>query len=364
MKKVLEGSYAIAEAVKSCAPKVIASFPITPQTHIPERLAEMVADGELDAEFLNVESEHSAMAVCIGAQATGVRTFTASSSQGIALMWELLHIASGMRLPIVMAVANRSLSAPLNIWNDWSDSIGCRDTGWIQLYCKDAQEAYDTTIQAYRIAEDVLLPVMVCIDGFFLSHTLEPVVLDGNGFVRPYKPHVTLDPKKPVSQGCYATPEYFQEFKKQQQDAMDSSLDVIQKVNSEYAKKTGRRYGSGLLECVGMKGARYAILTMGTLSGTIEHALEKGVGLVRLRSYRPFPAKELQKALQGVEAVAVLEKDISLGIGGAVWSELRGFIDKPVSCFIGGLGGRDVRAEDIKGVISTLKKKGDKIHWV
>ncbi len=326
----------------------------------------MVADGELDAEFINVESEHSAMAACIGAQATGVRTFTASASQGIALMWELLHVASGMRLPIVMAVANRSLSAPLNIWNDWSDSIGCRDCGWIQLYCKDAQEAYDTTLQAYRIAEKVLLPVMVCIDGFFLSHTLEPVAIDAKDFVGEYKPHVTLDPKNPVTQGCYATPEYFQEFKKQQADAMEAALKVIEEINEEFSKKTGRSYGNGLVECAGMKNAKYAIVTMGTLSGTVEHVLEKNkdVGLVRLRSYRPFPAKELQKALKDVQAVAVIEKDVSLGIGGALWSELRGFVKKPVSCFIAGLGGRDVTIRDIEAIIEKLRKKDEKINWV
>ena len=197
-KSVIEGSRAIAEAVRLCAPKVIAAYPITPQTHIVEELAGMVANGAIDAEYINAESEHSAMAACIGAQATGTRTFTATSSQGLALMWELLYVASGMRLPIVMAVANRALSAPLNIWNDWSDSMGARDSGWIQLYCETAQEALDTVIQAYKISEnkDVLLPAMVCIDGFFLSHVYEPVDVPESlkGFISSYKPHVVLDP--------------------------------------------------------------------------------------------------------------------------------------------------------------------------
>src|SRR3989338_6101575 len=216
-KKVIEGSHAIAEAVRLCAPKVIAAYPITPQTHIVERLAEMVADGILDCEYLNVESEHSAMAACICAQATGVRTFTATSSQGLALMFELLHVASGMRLPIVIAVANRALSAPLNIWNDWSDSISCRDAGWIQLYCESPQEAYDTIIQAYRIAEHkrVLLPVMVCVDGYYLTHTSEPVSMltSLDGFLGDYEPEFKLDTENPLSLGEYANPDYYQEFK-------------------------------------------------------------------------------------------------------------------------------------------------------
>ncbi len=328
----------------------------------------MAADGEIDCEYLNVESEHSAMAACIGAQATGVRTFTATSSQGLALMFELLHVASGMRLPIVMAVANRALSAPLNIWNDWSDSISCRDTGWIQLYCKNPQEAQDTTIQAYRIAEEVLLPVMVCVDGFYLSHVYEPVDVPENakGFIQDYKPHVMLDTKKPVSQGEYAGPEIFQEFKEQQSIAMNNALASIQKVNAEFGRKFNRRYGNGLIETYNMP-AKHAIVTMGTLAETIEYVIEKNrindIGIVRIKSFRPFPDDELKKSLSKTESIGVVEKDISLGTGGALWSEMR-FIEAPMSDFICGLGGRDVTENDIKNIIESIRKKKEGIFWV
>jgi len=331
----------------------------------------MVANGEIDAEYICMESEHSAMAACIGAQATGVRTYTATSSQGLALMWELLYIASGMRLPIVMNVANRSLSAPLNIWNDWSDSIGCRDSGWIQLYCETAQEALDTTIQAYKIAEnkDILLPVIVCIDGFYVSHTFEPVDIPESvkGFLEKYKPHVTLDPKNPITQGSYATPAYYQEFKEQQQIAIEKSKQLIKKVNSEFSSKFKRKYGNGLIELTNMDSADYAIVTMGSIAGTIKHVLKKekikDIGLVRLKSYRPFPEEELKKTLSSVKSIGVLEKDISLGIGGALWSELR-FIQKPMANFIAGLGGRDIKEDEIKQIFSAIRKKKQGIHWI
>lgn len=339
-------------------------------THIVEKLAEMAANGILDCEYLNVESEHSAMAACIGAQATGVRTFTATSSQGLALMFELLHVASGMRLPIVMAVANRALSAPLNIWNDWSDSISCRDSGWIQLYCKNPQEALDTTIQAYRIAEDknVLLPVMVCVDGFYLSHVYEPVDVPESikGILNDYMPHATLNPENPVSQGEYAGPEIFQEFKQQQHNAMNNALKVIKQVNNEFGRKFGRKYGNGLIETYNMP-AKHAIVTMGTLAETIEHVIEKNkikdVGIVRIKSFRPFPASALENVLGKSDSIGVVEKDISLGIGGALRSEL-GFIDVPMANFICGLGGRDVTENDIKNIFEGIRKKKEGIIWV
>lgn len=328
----------------------------------------MVANGEINAEYLNVESEHSAMAACIGAQATGVRTFTATSSQGLALMFELLHVASGMRLPIVMAVANRALSAPLNIWNDWSDSISCRDAGWIQLYCKSPQEALDTTIQAYRIAEEVFLPAMVCVDGFYLSHVYEPVDIPENvkGFIQEYKPCAVLDTKNPVSQGEYAGPEAYQEFKEQQYNAMNNALGVIQQVNAEFGKAFGRKYGNGLIETYNMP-AKHAIVTMGTLAETMEHVIEtnniKDIGIVRIKSFRPFPEDELKKTLSKTEFIGIVEKDISLGIGGALWSEMR-FIDSPMSNFICGLGGRDVTETDIKNIFNSVRNKKKGVFWV
>ncbi len=384
--KVIEGSHAIAEAVKMCRPSVISAYPITPQTHIVEKLAEMVASGELNSEYLNVESEHSAMASCIGAQATGVRTFTATCSQGLALMWELLYIASGMRLPIVMSVTNRALSAPLNIWNDWSDSFGARDSGWIQLYCETAQEAFDTTLQAYRIAENngVLLPVMVCVDGFWLSHVYEPVSIPDNlkDFVKPYIPpqidlfngsvekkiKIVLDPKQPISQGEYATPDFYQEFREAQQTAMMNSKSVIMDVHEEFSKIFGRKYGDGLIETYNMDSAKHAIISMGSVCGTIKHFIEtekiKDVGLVRIRSFRPFPSDELRKALNGVQSVGILEKVVSPGLGGPLATEVKSFVKMPASNFIGGLGGRDIKLEDIKNIFDLIREGDEKMHWI
>ena len=371
MKTIMEGSHAVAEAARLVGPKVIAAYPITPQTHIVEKLAEMVANGELDAEYLNVESEHSAMAACIGAQATGVRTYTATCSQGLALMWELLHIASGMRLPIVMGVTNRTLSAPLNIWGDWSDGIGSRDTGWIQLWVENVQEAFDATIQAYKIAERVQLPVMVCMDGFYLSHVYEPLETatesDVSKFVGEYKPQFMLDVKNPISIGEYATPEHFQEFKVEQQRAMDDAKKAIDDVNNEFSKSFGRKYGDGLIETFNMP-ARNVIVTMGSIVGTMKHVIKQNgirdIGIVRLRSYRPFPGNELRKVLANAENIAVFEKDISLGIGGALWSEVKAFGEKPVASFVGGLGGRDIGPKWIEKMFE-LVRSGDKgFHWI
>lgn len=362
--KVIEGSHAIAEAVKLAGPKVIAAYPISPQTHIVEKLADMAANGEIDAEYLNVESEHSALAACIGAQATGVRTFTATASQGLALMFELLHIASGMRLPLVMAVSNRALSAPLNIWNDWSDSISCRDSGWIQLYCETPQEAYDTVLHAYRIAEHrkVLLPVMVCVDGYYLTHTYEPVSIlrSAKGFLDAYEPHFVLDAKNPLSVGEYANPDYYQEFKEAQHEAMGNAANIIGDVNSEFGERFGRAYGNGLLETYNMESASHAVLTMGTLSGTIKHFIQKekitDIGLIRLRAFRPFPSEALAKICSQVQNIAVIEKDISFGSGGALATELKSVTEKPVSSFIGGLGGRDITMQQIRDVFDAARK--------
>lgn len=371
LTKVIEGSHAIAEAVKIVGPKVIAAYPITPQTHIVERLAEMVANKEIDAEYLNVESEHSALAACIGAQATGVRTFTATASQGLALMFELLHVASGMRLPLVMAVGNRALSAPLNIWNDWSDSISCRDSGWIQLYCESPQEAYDTVIQAYRIAEhkSVLLPVMVCVDGYYLTHTSEPVSMLSSlgGFLGDYEPEFKLDTENPLSLGEYANPDYYQEFKEAQHNAMADALPVIAETNDEFEKKFGRGYGNGMLETFNMENASHAVLTMGTLSSTIKHFIEtekSDVGLIRLRSFRPFPSECLKDACSDVRSIAVIEKDISFGSGGALATELRSVLDVPVASFVGGLGGRDITLQQIKDVFDAVRKDEEGLRFV
>jgi len=369
MRDILEGSMALAEAVKLCRPAVIAAYPITPQTHIVEDLASMIANGELDSEYVMVESEHSAMSACLGAQATGVRTYTATSAQGLALMWEMLYIVSGMRMPVVMTNANRALSAPISIWNDQQDSIGARDSGWIQLYGETNQEIADTSIQAYMIGEnhDVLLPVMVNMDGFTLTHTVEPVDIpaqeDVDSFLPPYKPLYELNPASPVTMGPIAFPDSFMEFRKQQHDAMGKALNVIKKTNEKFSDRFGRSYGDGLLEFYNMENADYAIVAMGSIAGTVKHVLDRAensdVGLVRIRCYRPFPKDELKNALKDVESIGVIEKNIAPGFGGAVGADLRSIGLYNTHDFIAGLGGRDVRFEDIERIISEIRSAGD-----
>ncbi len=373
MRKIMETSHAIAEAVKLCNPKVIAAYPITPQTHIVEKLADIVADGDLDAEYINVESEHSAMSACVGAQAAGVRTYTATASQGLALMHEILFIASGMRLPIVMTVANRSLSSPLSIWNDWSDSMASRDAGWIQLFCETAQEAFDTTIQAYKIAENkkVLLPVMVCIDGFILSHVYEPVEIEKKPDVKKFLPDYSgfaMDFDKPVTQGTWAGPEFYQEFKEVQQDAMKEALKVIVETDSEFKNQFNRSYGNGLIELYNMKDAKHAIISMGSVCGTIKHVLDKhkikDVGLIRIKSYRPFPNQELKNAMKNIESIAVLEKDISLGASGALFADVCTVTKVNSLDVISGLGGRDITDNMILDIIEKIKSKQEGLIWL
>ncbi len=372
MKNVVEGSFAAAKAVQLCNPGVIAVYPITPQTHIPEELAKMIADGELDSEMVRVESEHSAMAACIGSQATGVRSYTATSSQGLALMHEMLFVASGMRLPIVMTNVNRTLSSPINIWNDQSDSFAERDSGWIQLYCENAQEIFDTHIQAFRIAEETLLPVMVCLDGYILSHTSEPVeFLDREAVVKflpGYKPGFSLNPARPVTMGPLGTPEHFIYFKKQQDEAMGKALETIRKVNREYSSISGRLYGNGLIETVNLvDGKDSALITLGSVAGTARALLDKmGIGLIRLKSLRPFPLEELKKACQGLKSLGVLEKDISPGCNGALYNEVRsalyGLDGRPrISGFIAGLGGRDISMRDMEMVMRKIRCRNGKL---
>ncbi|MEM5798085.1 MAG: pyruvate ferredoxin oxidoreductase [Candidatus Aenigmatarchaeota archaeon] len=360
-RKVISGAQAIAEAVRLVRPGVIAAYPITPQTGIVEALARFVADGMLDSEFITVESEHSAMAACIGAQATGVRSYTATSSQGLALMSELLWVASGMRLPIVMTVANRALSAPLNIWNDQSDSLAFRDAGWIQIYAENAQEAYDSQIQAWQIAEKVNLPVMVCIDGYVLSHTYEPVqMIDSlKPFLKEYRPEVCLNPAKPVTLGCLATPEWYVHFKKQQNEAMKQAETVIKDTNRAFHSNFGRCYGNGLIE-VENDGNDCALITAGSVTGTVRACLDEiGIGLIKLRCFRPFPVEEMRKACKGLRAVGVLEKAVSFGAGGPIYNEvssaLHGF-DINISGFATGLGGQDITLEMIKEIAERIKQ--------
>jgi pyruvate ferredoxin oxidoreductase alpha subunit len=381
----LNGDEAVALAVKQCDVDVVAAYPITPQTIIVEKFSEYVANGEVETEYVCTESEHSAMAACLAASATGARAFTASASAGLALMHEMLFVTSGCRAPVVMAIANRALSAPLNIHGDHSDAMAERDSGWIQIYCENAQEVYDSVIQAFRIAEhlNVQLPVIVGLDGFTLSHTLEnvktlsdgdvktfvgtrqfPVVLTHEGKTVPYK----LAPESPMTMGPIALPNYYFEFKRQQEEAMRNALVVIPQVHDEYAEMSGRSYGDGLLEQYALEDAEVAIVCLGSTAGTVKTVIDvlraEGVraGLLRIRTYRPFPAEALVKALSSAKAVAVLERSMSFGGGGgAVFHEARNaFYDAATRPFIvnyvHGLGGRDTNQTQIRRVYEDLQK--------
>lgn len=382
-RDIMHGSHAVAEAVKLCDVNVISAYPITPQTHIVEDIAKMVADGDIKAEYVKVESEHSAMSVVIAASGTGARTFTATASQGLALMHEMLFVASGMRLPIVMVNANRALSAPINIWNDQQDSIAERDCGWIQLYVETNQEALDTTIMAFKIAEnkDVFLPVMVCMDGFVLTHTVEPVEIPDqtavSKFLPSYKPELYLDPKSPMALGPIADPGIYMELRHAQQTAMENAFEVIKEVSSEFKKTFGRAYGTGLVEEFKTENAEVIIVTLGSVAGTIKDVIEESgdekTGLLRIKSYRPFPKDEIKKVLQHAKVVGVVEKDVSIGLGkGALASEIRdamyGHETPKIISFMAGLGGRDIDLESVKGVIAhckkALSKEVDESVWV
>ncbi|PWR72996.1 pyruvate ferredoxin oxidoreductase [Methanospirillum lacunae] len=376
MKGILEGSHAAAEAAKLCRPDVVSAYPITPQTHIVERLAEMVADGELDSEYICVESEFSALSACLGASAAGSRVYSATSSQGLLLMTEVCFNVAGMRQPIVMSIANRAVGAPLSIWNDQQDSIALRDCGWIQIYAEDAQEIHDFHYIAYKVAEDhdVLLPVFICFDGFILSHTYEPVDMptqaEVDAFLPPYKPYNMLDAKNPISMGMYATPEYYMEFRYEIDQAMVRSLDVIRRVGKEFGQKFGRDY-SNLVEAYKLEDAEVAIVALGSVSGTIKDAIDemradgKKVGLLRLIVFRPFPAEDVKKALSGIKKVGVFEKNLSIGarMKGAVGYEVKDAVnDSSVSVlsYVAGLGGRDITIADIKKMVGEIEAgRGD-----
>ena len=373
MKRVgLESSIAIAEAVKMANVDVISAYPITPQTHIVERLAQIVADGELDANYIPVESEHSAMSGCLGASAVGARTFTATAGQGLELMHEVLYVASAMRLPVVMAVCNRALSSPLNIWGDHSDVMAVRDTGWIQLFAENAQQAFDLTLCAFRIAEDpaVLLPTMVHIDGFHLSHVIEAVLLpeadEVKKFLPPFRPLYTLNPDRPVSMGDMAAPDVYAEAKKMQDEALRNSREVVLKAWREFGKLLGRNYSP--VETFRAEDADVLLLTMGSFSEVAMEAIDllrgKGekVGGVRLRLWRPFPFEELRQAVERAKLLIVLDRAVSFGGPGPVCSEIKAALShlekKPkVIGFIGGLGGRDI---PVKGFQDMIRRGMDK----
>lgn len=359
----MEGAAAAAEAARLARIDVVAAYPITPQSHIAERLAEMVADGELDAEFVCVESEHSAMSACMGASAVGARTFTATAGQGLELMHEVLYVVSAMRLPVVMAVVNRTLSAPLNIWGDHSDAMATRDCGWIQLFAENVQDVFDLVICAFRIGEDrrVLLPAMVHLDGFHLSHVVEPLFLleqeQVDGFLPEYRSPLPLNPDRPVTMGAYGPPFIYTEVKKAQQVALAASKEVILEVWREFGDLSGRYYSP--VETYRTEDAEVLLLTMGSFSGmammAVDNMREAGrkVGLVGLRLWRPFPFEGFRQAVEGAEVLVVLDRALSFGgPGGPVFSEVRSALyerGKPrVVGFVGGLGGRDIFPRDFE----------------
>ncbi|MDR2623874.1 MAG: pyruvate ferredoxin oxidoreductase [Methanobrevibacter sp.] len=375
IKKVITSNQAVAEAVKLVKPDVIPVYPITPQTTISEYLAQYVADGDIDSEYIRVESEHSALSASIGASGAGIRVFTATSSQGLMLMHEIIFAAAGMRLPIVMANANRAISAPINIWNDQQDSIAQRDSGWIQLYVENAQEALDTVLQAYKIAENenVLLPVMVCLDGFYLTHTVEPVEIPDQDKVDDFLPkyhgkYSFLDPKKPASVGTLADTEHYMEIRYQIEEAMRKSMGVIKKVDTQFKDSFGRKYG--LIDAYKCEDADIVLIAMGsictTLRYTVDQYRENGekIGLLKVKSYRPFPVEEIKEALVNVKKVGVLDKNIAFGIGGALYIDIKAKTDIEAYSFIVGLGGRDINPKEVDEIIEKTKNPIRDISWI
>jgi len=375
MKEFIEGSHAIAQVIKSCQPGVISAYPITPQTHIVEDLAQLVADGELKSQFVNVESEHSAASVVLGASATGVRVYTATSSQGLFYMQEVVFNIGGMRLPVVMTCANRAISAPINIWNDQQDSISLRDSGWFQIYAEDNQEAVDFHLIAYRLAEDkrVMLPVMVCMDGFILTHGMETVDMPEqdkvNKFLPSYKPLYKLDPADPVSMGLLADPDYYMETRFAIQETMRESVEYLSEISKEFNDVFGRDYKDLLVEEYQLKDAEKVVVAMGSVCGTIKEVVDeqrakgKKIGLLRIISYRPFPYARIYEALKDIPKVAVLDKAVSLGAYAPVAVEVKAAFygkkkgPKVISSFVGGLGGRDITLETIHEVFRRLTAK-------
>ena len=373
----LSGNSAVAYAVKSADVDVISAYPITPQTTIVEKLAEFIANGELDAEMIHVESEHSALSAAIGASATGARVYTASSSQGIALMYEIMFIASSLRLPIVMTIATRALSAPINIWNDHSDFMAVSDTGWVMMMAENNQEAHDDVILAYRIAEDpeLLLPVVTALDGYFMTHTIEPIKVvekdEALSFAPKRKTWFTLDPDKPITIGALGDPQWYFEFKKQQYEAMKRSREVFEKSAEEFARVFGRRYGA--VEFYGDDNPEVMLIAMGHVVGNIKAYLSKArrenlkVGVLKVKLYRPFPEDLIVKYLEDVKIVGVVDRALIPGSAspGPLYSEVaislrKHGIDTKALNFICGLGGRPITHEHISMMLSKLSEFKDK----
>ena len=380
MKDFVSGNDAVAHAVRLCRTPLISAYPITPQTSIYERLSAWEASGKIKGIMMRTESEHSAMASCIGASLTGVRTFTATSSQGLALMHEMLHFAAGCRLPIVMANVNRIISAPWGFWADHLDSLSQRDTGWVQFYCENGQEALDTVIQAYRIAEQVYLPVMIALDAFFVSHFVEPLEIPEQDQVDGFLPPLNLPHKFDVDKPGFLVPvvssEKYREYKNLAAVGMDSVKEIALRVDGEFREKFGRGYG--IIEPFMLDDAEVVVVTAGSMTSTARLAIRKmreegkKAGLLKIRAFRPFPVEALQQALRGRKKIAVLDRDFSLGGGGIFCQELRSALvhspDHPlVFSYIAGVGGTDVSPETIEQIATRAMARSepaDEPEWI
>ncbi|HLB69971.1 MAG: pyruvate ferredoxin oxidoreductase [Candidatus Methanoperedens sp.] len=380
MKKVITGDHAVAIGAKLCRVEVVPAYPITPQTLIIEHISDFVYDGELDARFLTMESEHSVMSAAAAAEAAGARVFTATSSQGLAFMHEMLYATAPLRLPVVMVNASRTLGGPPGIWCEYNDSMGARDSGWLQVYVEDNQEALDMVIQSYRIAEDkrVLLPVMPCIDGFVLTHTVEPVEVpeqrDVDSFLPAYDPDIVLDPARPAMIGTFMPAEYIMEMRRQTVEAFESAKKVIKEITALFARSFGRDYG-GLIDTYHMEDAEIALVTMGTVTSTARQVVDelrqegKKAGLVKLRFFRPFPSEELREVLSGIKAVGVADRSISYHDGGPAFNEIRSSLygmNIPVIDHLAGIGGRDVTEGQIRKMFEITQRaaEGEKVKII
>jgi len=380
MEKVIEGTHAASYAAKLARVGVIAAYPITPSSSVVELISEMCARGEMDAKFISVESEHSAMASCVGASAAGARAFTATSSHGLALMHEMLHWAANGRLPIVMVNVNRAMGPPWTIWADQTDSLSQRDTGWMQYYCESNQEVLDTILMAYKVSERVRLPSMLNLDAFFLSHTSEPVDIpeqeDVDAFLPPWNPDLKVDPADPHAFGGLANADYYMELRYLIEQSMDEARGAIKEVSGEFEAGFGRKYD--LVETIQLDGAEVVLVTSGTATSTarlvIEDMRDRGipVGLLKMRVLRPFPYDEVRELLSSVPKVAVIDRNMCFGVGGIFCQELKAALCREekrpeVFGYIAGLGGRDITPEVIEGVIDqTLKadKPESDIIWI
>lgn len=374
----MEVGIAAAEAVGLCNIDVAAVYPITPQSHIAEHLSDIVHDGRIDAEFITVESEHSSISACAGACATGARVYTATSSQGLMLMHEILPIVSAMRLPVVMGNANRAISGPLNIWNDHTDIMPQRDCGWIQMHAENGQEVIDMTVQSFRIAEhpDIMLPTVLNIDGFQLTHMIEPLEFPSqeevNRFLPDRVPYATLHPDRPLSMGCFNMPDIFTETMKAKDAALINAKKTIVKIWSEWGRQFGRHYHP--VETYKNKGAETMILTMGSMGETASVAVDElkkkgqSIGLVKIRLWRPFPLEELRAAIQGCKTLIVMDRAVSFGgAGGPLATEIKSLLfhdrERPrIVNYIMGLGGRDVAVEDFIAMVEQAGKKKDETY--